>query len=74
MISIKSTFDKIQSKQPAQGAIPTLYNVVIDRGFTQDSITRAFTRLVPKEEYSSSERRAIIKDLTNVSNPLRTTS
>lgn len=70
MISIKSTFNKIQSKQPSLGACPILAQAVRDKGFTQSSIARAFTKLVPKEEYDLSERRAVIKHLTNLSNPL----
>lgn len=70
MRSVKSNFDKIQIKQKYLGAIPTLAMVIKDRKFTQDTITRAFTKLVPKSEYAISERRSIIKYLTNLSNPL----
>ncbi len=70
MISIKSTFYKIQDKQPSLGAFPVLAQVVKGKRFAQSSITRVFTKLVPKNEYVLSERRALIKYLTNLSNPL----
>ena len=70
MISIKSTFDKIQSRNPSLGACLVLAQAVNGRRFKQSAITRAFTKLVPKDEYVPSERRSIIKHLTNLSNPL----
>lgn len=68
MRSIKSNFDRIQQKMKDVGAIPALATAVTNRGFNQDSITRAFTKLVPKDEYVLSERRNIIRYLTNLSN------
>jgi len=68
MRSIKSNFERIQHKMEGIGAIPALATVVTDRGFNQDSITRAFTKLVPRDEYVLSERRNIIRYLTNLSN------
>lgn len=70
MRSINNIFFKIQSKQPSLGACLILAQAVRDKSFTQSSIARAFTKLVPKEEYALSERRGIIKYLTNLSNPL----
>jgi len=70
MRSIKSNFEKTQMKQKYLGAIPSLSIVVRGRRFNQDTITRAFTKLVPKDEYVNSERRSLIKYLTNLSNPL----
>lgn len=68
MKSIKSNFKQIQNKIVGIGAIPALAIAVSGKGFNQDSITRAFTKLVPKDEYVNSERRALIKHLTNLSN------
>lgn len=68
MISIKSTFNKIQNKQPYLGACIIIAQAVRGKRFTQSSITREFTKLVPKDEYDKKERRAIIKFLTEISN------
>lgn len=68
MKSIKSTFEKIQDRNPSLGACVVLAQVVRGKRFTQSSITREFTKLVPKEEYARSERRAVIRYLTEISN------
>lgn len=73
MRSIRNNFDKIKNKQPSLGAYPILAQVVGGRRFTQYSITRMFTKLVPKEEYVKEERRDLIKYLAFLSNPSRTT-
>lgn len=70
MRSIKNSFDKIQNKQKCLGAVIALSEAVKDKRYNQDTITRAFTKLVPKDEYDKSERRGLIKHLTNLSNPL----
>ncbi|MCX6756192.1 MAG: hypothetical protein NTX85_02540 [Candidatus Nomurabacteria bacterium] len=70
MRSIKSRFDKIQNKYPSLGACIILAQAVRGRRFTQSSITREFTKLVPKDEYDKKERRTIIKFLVEVSNTL----
>lgn len=68
MRSIKSRFNKIQRKQPLLGACITLAQAIRSRKFTQSSITREFTKLIPKDEYDKKERRSIIKFLTEISN------
>lgn len=70
MRSIINTFNKNQNKQPALGSFCTLEQSIRHRGFTQDSITRMFTKLVPKEEYVKNERKGLIKYLYTQSNNL----
>lgn len=68
MRSIKSTFNKIQNKQPALGSFCVLAESVKNRRFTKDSISRMFTKLVNKEEYLKEERKNLIKYLVYLSN------
>lgn len=70
MKSIKGRFGKVQSKCPCLGSCIILAQAIKNQKFTQSSITRAFTKLVPKNEYNETERRTIIKFLTKVSNTL----
>lgn len=68
MRSIARRFKKIEKKNEGHGACEMLAKAVRNQKFTQDSITREFTKLVPEYEYAKNERRALIKWLTEVSN------
>lgn len=68
MKSIKNTFNKVKSKQPALGSYICLAEAVKNKHYTQDAISRAFTSLMPKDEYQSTERRGLIKQLATLSN------
>ncbi len=70
MRSIINRFNKIQNRQPALGTFSVLAEAVSGSGFTQDSIARMFTKLVPKDEYVKSERRGLIQYLYILSNTL----
>lgn len=70
MRSIINTFNKIQNRQLAVGSFCVLEESIRGRGFTQDSITRIFTKLVPKEEYAKNERKGLIQYLYTQSNRL----
>lgn len=70
MRSIKSRFNKIKSKNPFLGSCIIFAEAVKGQRFTQSSITREFSQLVPKDEYDKKERRGVIKFLTEISNVL----
>ncbi len=70
MKSIKARFDKVQSKCPSLGSCIVLEKAVRGQKFTQSSISRAFTKLVPEDEYDETERITILKFLKGVSNVL----
>lgn len=68
MRSIERRFKNIQNKNLNLGACEILSKAIRGNKFTQSSITREFTKLVPKDEYAKNERRTLIKWLTEVSN------
>lgn len=68
MRSIERRFKNIQKKNEGHGACEILAKAIRNQKFNQDSITREFTKLVPKDEYAKNERRGLIKWLTEVSN------
>ncbi len=69
MRSIQARFTKEQNKDPNHWPFYIFATAVKDQGFTQDSISREFTKLVPEEDYEKSDRRDLIKHLTKISNP-----
>lgn len=70
MRNIKVRFDRIQNKCPFHGSFTVLALAVRNQKFTQSSISRAFSKLVPSDEYDKKERRMLIKFLTEISNHL----
>ncbi len=70
MRSIIYTFNKNQNSQPGVGSYSLLEQSTRSRGFTRDSITRMFTKLIPKEEYAKNERKGLIQYLYTQSNSL----
>ncbi len=70
MRSIEKRFKKIEKDNEFLGSCSVLARAVEGQNFEQSAITRAFSKLVPKNEYLRKERRGIIKFLTNLSNPL----
>jgi len=68
MRSIKARVRQTQNKYPLLGNYICLSRAIKGQKFTQSSITREFTKLVPKNDYAKSERRTLIKYLVKVSN------
>lgn len=68
MRSIKARFNKIQNKYPSLGACIILAQAVRGQRFTQSSIAREFSKLIPKDEFDKKERTAVLKFLVEVTN------
>lgn len=70
MRSIQARFTKVQNKNPNLGSLLVLALAVKNQNFTQTSISRDFTKLVPSDEYVKTDRIDLIKFLTEISRPL----
>ena len=63
MKSIKRLFKKVQAENPGWGTNVILANVVYGRNFSKDRIARMFKELVDKDEYSQSDKKALLEFL-----------
>lgn len=71
MRSIERRFNKLKSlKQNEYKSSYTLFAEAIKgQKFGADVISRKFGKLVDKSDYSSSEKKSVLRYLTNLSNP-----
>lgn len=68
MLSIESNYKKIQARNPNLGTYPCLAQVVKDKKYSRKSLVKAFTKLMPKDEYVKSEQKGLIDYLENLTN------
>lgn len=69
MKSIKVLFDVLQEKNVGHAAYISLGGAVKGRGYTRDTISRNFTELIPKDDYASRDREALIDHLVEQTKP-----
>ena len=73
MKSIERRFAKLQESRPGLSSYINFAGAVKDGRFSRSCIQRWFNRLVEKDDYSRSDKGALIAHLDSLSNPLRTT-
>ncbi|MCF7843523.1 hypothetical protein K9M47_01350 [Candidatus Gracilibacteria bacterium] len=70
MKSIKANFEKIQKCEPILGSYSCLAMAVKGKGFTTQTISRFFTKIMPLGDYDKNDRPLLVKHLALLSNPL----
>lgn len=70
MKSIRANYEKIQKREPILGSYPCLAIAVKGRGFTIQTISRFFTKIMPLDDYDKNDRTLLVKQLALLSNPL----
>jgi hypothetical protein len=74
MRTLEHHFAKEQLKNPSLGDYSCMHHAVKGRDFSKATISRWFTILIGVDDYDSSDRRELIRQLVEASqNPLRTT-
>lgn len=68
MRSIERNYKKIQNHDSCIGAYPCMAKAVIYKKFSRASLTKAFNKIMPKEEYLKSERKGLIEYLEKLTN------
>ncbi len=68
MLSIKSNCEKIQVRNPNLGVYPCIVKTIKGRKFSRKSLVKAFSELIPEDEYSKSEKKGLIDYLENITN------
>lgn len=73
MKSIERRFIKLQEKHPELSSHTNFAEAIKEGRFSPASIHRWFNRLVDKDDYARTDKRAILTYLVALSNPLGTT-
>jgi len=73
MKSLERRFRSIVEKNPSFSSYLCFSKAIEGQGFNKQTIHRWFQKLVDKEDYEKSEKRAVLGHLDNLSNTLRTT-
>ncbi len=68
MRSIKRRFLNLQEKYPSLSSLINFTRAIKEQKFTKDMIGRWFGKLVEKDDYSTSDKKEILKHLLSVSN------
>ena len=71
MRSIERRFNSLQHKRPNVGSLLNLAGAVKGQHFSTDRISRSLTRLVEKDDYSRSDRPALMRHLVALSQNAR---
>ena len=69
MKSIERRFNNIQQKNPYWSSYVCFFSAIERQNFTKQTIARWFNKLVEKDDYSSSDKKAILTQLYAHSNP-----
>ncbi len=73
MKSIERRFNNITEKKPFWSSFTCFAEAVKEQRFTQPILHRWFQKLVQKDDYAQNDKRALLRHLDFLSNPLRTT-
>lgn len=71
MKSIERRFNNITEKKPFWSSFICFAEAVKGQHFTQPILHRWFQKLVQKDDYAKSDKRALFRHLDFLSNPLR---
>lgn len=66
MKSIKARFDKIRAVKTAKSDYICFAEAITNQGFTKESITRWFSKLVDKNDYEKKERQKLLRHLWEI--------
>lgn len=70
MKSIKKQFKVLQEKNKGHSAYISLAGAINGLGYTRGTVSRNFTDLIPKDDYVTSERDALIDNLMDRTNSI----
>jgi hypothetical protein len=73
MKSLERRFQNITEKSPSSSSYICFAKAVKGQNFNKQTIHRWFQKLVDKDDYERSEKKAILAHLDNLSSPPRTT-
>jgi hypothetical protein len=73
MKSISRRFSNLEEKRPDLSSITNFAGAVKYQGFSADTIHRWFGKLVETDDYDRRDKRALLRGLVELSNPVRTT-
>lgn len=73
MKSLERRFNNIAEKNQNWSSYICFAEAIKEKGFSEQIIQRWFNKLVEKEDYAKNEKKAIVRFLVNLSNPVRTT-
>ena len=73
MKSLKRRFNNITEKNQNRSSYICFVEAIKGQGFSKQTIHRWFQKLVDKNDYARSEKKAILAHLEVLSNPVRTT-
>ncbi len=73
MKSIERRFKNITEKNPLWSTYICFAEAVKEQNFSRDAIHRWFQKLVSKDDYTRSEKKAILAHLEILTKPVRTT-
>jgi hypothetical protein len=72
MKSIKRNFESVREKRPAWSSYACFVGAVKGKRFGKEAIRRWFNKLVEKDDYAKSDKKALLENLERLSNPMRT--
>ena len=73
MKSLERRFNNVAEKNPVWSSYICFAEAIKGRGFSKQTIHRWFQKLVDKNDYARSEKKAILAHLDGLSNSVRTT-
>lgn len=73
MRSIERRFQNIDKKHPEWSTYICFAEAISEQGFSEDRVRRMFNKLVDKDEYAQDEKKAIVKYLLILNEPLKRT-
>jgi hypothetical protein len=73
MKSIQRRFERLEQSRPIQSSYENFAGAVENGHFTLNMIQRWFKRLVEKDDYSKSDKKALFAHLSSISNTPTTT-
>lgn len=73
MKSVERRFRNIAEKKPFWSSHICFAEAIKGQKFSRQAIHRWFQKLVDKDDYARSDKKAVLAHLENLTNPLRTT-
>jgi hypothetical protein len=73
MRSLQARFNQLSEKNPLWSSHTCFAEAIKHQKFSRDIIHRWFQKLVEKDDYAKSEKKAVLKHLENLTNLPRTT-
>lgn len=71
MKSLERRFESISERYPYWSPFTCFAEAVYKKGFSPIVIKRWFKKLIPSDDFESSEKKSLLLHLTSLSNPVR---